>query len=139
MSIPFGNETVTLVKRTEKTIAGKSMAVYSSATLKGCSWRRVARKTTRNVINHDGAFTPVEQLVCRVPAGQGKPEPGDLMILGDVAVTVTSGTDYQSLIEKYRDSDGAFVVTSVQDNARPEMPMPHYKAVSDHGNQYAHL
>jgi len=128
--LPFGNETVTLVTRRETVENGKSCAVYSLVTLRGCSWRRVTRKTTRNVINHDGAFTPVEQLVCRVPAGQGKPEPGDLMILGDVAVTVQSGADYQGLIETYRGSDGAFVVTSVQDNARPEMPMPHYKAVS---------
>ena len=128
--LPFGNETVTLVTRRETVDNGKSRAVYACATLVNCSWRRVARKTTRNVVNHDGAFTPSEQLVCRVPAGQTKPEPDDLMILGDVAVTVQSGADYQGLIETYRGSDGAFVVTAVQDNARPGMPMPHYKAVS---------
>ena len=40
-----------------------------------------------------------------------------------MAVTVNGGADYQQLIERYRGQDGAFVVASVSDNARPGMPL----------------
>ena len=40
--IPFGNETVTLVRRTEETVNGKTKAVYSRLTATGCSWRAPA-------------------------------------------------------------------------------------------------
>lgn len=123
MSLPFGNETVTLVRRTETMDNGKTQVAYTSQTLTGCSWRRTAR-----IIRNDNALISEESVVCRVPEGQAVPRAGDLMILGDVAVTVASGADYQGLIEQYRGGDGAFIVTSVKDNARSEMPMPHYAA-----------
>lgn len=123
MSIPFGNETVTLVQRTESVVSGRTSVTYSAAKLTGCSWRRTTRITRT-----DNAMLAEEVMTCRVPAGQTKPKTGDLMILGDVTVTVKSGADYQQFIESYRDSDGAFVVSSVSDNARPGMPMPHYAA-----------
>ena len=125
MSIPFGDEVVTLVRRSEEVIGGKTRVTYSSAAVTGCSWRRAAR-----IIRNDSALISEEGIVCRVPAGQAVPKAGDLMILGDVAVSVQSGADYQGLIERYRDSDGAFVVASVKDNARAGMPMPHYAARS---------
>lgn len=121
--IPFGHETVTLVRRSEAVENGKTLVTYFSVALTGCSWRRSAR-----IIRNDSALISAESIVCRVPAGQTMPRAGDLMILGDVAVTVKSGADYQGLIEQYRDSDGAFVVASVKDNARAGMPMPHYAA-----------
>lgn len=122
--IPFGEETVTLVRRIEgKDTNNRTAVSYETARLIGCSWRR----TTRLVRDGSAVFA-AEALICRVPAGQTKPRPGDLMILGVADVTITSGADYQSLIEEYRDSDGGFVVTSVKDNARPGMPIPHYAA-----------
>ena len=123
MSIPFGNETVTLVQRLENIVNGRTQVTYETATLTGCSWRRTTRITRT-----DNAMLTEEVMICRVPAGQTKPKTGDLMILGDVTATVQSGADYQQLIESYRGSDGAFVVSSVSDNARPDMPMPHYAA-----------
>lgn len=125
MSIPFGNETVTLVRRTETMVGGKTHVTYSRVTLTGCSWRR-ARRWQR-----DGEFlVPVESVVCRIPASQTKPSVGDLLILGNVAVTVTSGMDYQRVIEQYAGQDGAFMVASVSDNTRPGMPLPHWVARS---------
>ena len=130
MSIPFGNEVVTLVQRAENVVDGKTRVTYSKATLTGCSWRRKRRlyKSDNSRVNSDNAFLGGEEITCRVPSGQAVPRVGDLMILGDVAVTVTSGADYQGLIERFSEADGAFVVTSVADNARPGMPMPHYAA-----------
>lgn len=123
MSIPFGNDTVTLVRRTETLVNSKTHATYSTAKLTGCSWRRTTR-----IVRNDNALIKEESVVCRVPVGQTRPSTGDLMILGDVAVTVTSSFQYQQLIDQYKGADGAFVVTSVKDNARPEMPMPHWAA-----------
>ena len=41
--IPFGNETVTLVQRTETVAHGKTHAAYAVTTLTGCSWQRTQR------------------------------------------------------------------------------------------------
>lgn len=125
MAVTFGNETVTLVQRTETMVNGKTTVAYGSQKLTGCSWRRTAR-----IIRNDSALISEESIVCRVPVGQAVPKAGDLMILGDVAVTLTGGAEYQRLIEQYRGTDGAFVVASVKDNARPGMPLPHYAARS---------
>lgn len=35
--IPFGNETVTLVQRTETVVNGKTQVTYQAAKLTGCS------------------------------------------------------------------------------------------------------
>ena len=128
--IPFGGETVTLVQRTEyeiepvKSVAGvKTGVAYDAYRLTGCSWRRTTR-----IIRSDNAIVTQEEVVCRIPATQTKPNVGDLLILGDIAVTVTSGADFQRLIEQYRGTDGAFVVGSISDNARPGLPLPHYAA-----------
>ena len=121
--IPFGNETVTLVRRTESVVNGKTQVSYSTALLTGCSWRRTTR-----IVRNDNALVTEESIVCRVPADQTKPSQGDLMILGTATVTVANGAQYQQLIELYRGADGAFVVASVADNARPGTPMPHYAA-----------
>lgn len=122
--IPFGNETVTLVRRTERTVQGRTQASYLVETLTGCSWR-----WTSQWIRVGEVLTPSGSLVCRIPADQSKPVPGDLLIRGQVVVTVTSGADYNALLEQYRDSDGAMVVGSVADNAAG-CPLPHWAARS---------
>lgn len=121
--IPFSNETVTLIRRTESTVDGKTQIAYETVTLTGCSWHRSVSLTRTGE-----AFERVETISCRSPADQTKPQAGDLMILGDVDVTVTSGIQYNALIESYADSDGAFVVRRVKDNARTGFPMPHYRS-----------
>ena len=123
--IPFGNEAVTLVRRIEATAEGRTQVTYQTDALTGCSWQR-----TNSLVREGETLRQVEGIVCRVPHDQAKPHTGDLMILGDVAVTVTGWADYQGLIEAYKGTDGAFVVASVADNARPGMPMPHYAARS---------
>lgn len=125
MSIPFGNEVVTLVRRREQATAIRTNVTYERLLLKGCSWRR-----TRSWSREGEVLVPVESVACRIPADQPRPAPGDLLILGDVAVTVSSGADYQRLIEQYRGTDGAFVVASVADNARPGLPLGHWAARS---------
>lgn len=122
--IPFGNETVTLVQRMEgMDVNGRTAVTYSTVLLTGCSWRRRER-----IARISETIMFEEEIVCRIPADQTRPKPGDLLILGDVAVSITTGAQYQQLIERYRDSDGAFVVASVKDNARPGMPLSHYLA-----------
>ena len=121
--IPFGNETVTLVHRVQEQIDNKTQVNYERHLLTGCSWQRIHR------YNREGdVLVPAEGVTCRVPVGQTRPNPGDLLILGNVAVVVNTGADFQSLIEHHRNNGGAFVVASISDNARPGMPMPHYAA-----------
>ncbi|MBQ6374013.1 MAG: hypothetical protein IJJ45_05930 [Clostridia bacterium] len=98
--IPFGNEAVTLVRRIEAAINGRTQVTYQTETLTGCSWQR-----TNSLVREGEALRQVEGIVCRVPAGQTKPVTGDLMILGAAAVTVTGWADYQGLIEAYRGTD----------------------------------
>lgn len=114
---------MTLVHRVTEKADGRTQTRYERHLLIGCSWQRVHRYT------RDGeVLVPGEGITCRIPAKQTRPGPGDLLILGDVVVTVNSGADFQSLIEQYREAGGAFVVTSVSDNNRPGVPMPHFAA-----------
>lgn len=124
--IPFGNETVTMVRRTESTGSdGRTAVAYSTVKLTGCSWHRSTR-----IYQQDEALIASESITCRIPASQTKPQTGDLLILGDVTVTVTSGAAFRQLIEDHQGTDGAFVVTTVSDNARAGYPLPHYAARS---------
>ncbi|MBE5807651.1 MAG: hypothetical protein E7317_04850, partial [Clostridiales bacterium] len=124
--IPFGNEAVTLVRRlTETGEDGRTRVSYETVKLTGCSWRR-----TRTYRREGEVTVAAEGITCRVPYGQEVPRVGDLMILGDVEAEVTSGAEFQALIEALAGTDGAFVVASVKDNAREGMPVRHYAARS---------
>ena len=124
--MPFASDTVTLIRRTEsKDAHNRTVVTYTRHTLTGCSWRR-----TNRIVRDGEALISSESITCRVPATQEKPKPGDLLILGDSDVTVTSGSEYQGLIEAAETSDGAFVVASVADNTRSGAPLPHYAARS---------
>ena len=123
--IPFGKETVTLVHRIERIVQGRTQVSYRSETLTGCSWQ-----WSNQWIRVGEVLTPVGSLVCRIPADQTKPLPGDLLIHAQVTVTITSGADYNALVEHYRDSVGAMVVGSVADNAQAGCPLPHWAARS---------
>ena len=122
--IPFGHEKVTLFKRTETTNEqGKKTAVYTKYALTECSWIAVKQLT------RDGeAHTYGSSITVRVPPEQTKPDAGDLMVHGEYAGTVTSGSDYQRIIEEKRAEEGAFEVQSAKNGAMDGFPLPHYKA-----------
>lgn len=121
--IPFGHDTVTLVQRVETVTAGRTAVSWAVQTLRDCSWRR----TQRDMLGENGVLE-MEGITCRIPADQPKPQPGDLLILGDVTVTISDAGDFQRLIEQYRGTGGAFIAASVADNARPGVPLPHWRA-----------
>lgn len=119
--IPTGVYTVTLFRRSEEKVGGRTAVTYERETLTGCTWRR-----RRSLTRAGETLLPVEEVICRVPAGQAEPKPGDLMILGDVEETVASSADFQRLKEQYADTGGAFVAASVRRNVLPGMPVPHW-------------
>ena len=112
--IPFANDTVTLVY--------KEGAQWSTAVIPGCSYRRIRRRMLM-----DSAVSQSEETVCRIPAGNPFPAPGDVILLGEHAPQVGSEIELSRLLEAFRPG-GAFRVQSVADNARPGMPIPHYAA-----------
>lgn len=121
--IPFGKDTVTLIRRTEETADGKKHAVYRKLTLRGCSWRRTSE--LRMALNGVG---PNEIITCRVPADQERPRAGDMLILGTYAGAVTNAGEFKAIIDSLKPDGGAFIVEAVSDNTRSGAPMPHWKA-----------
>lgn len=122
--IPFANETVTLIHRSETTgTDGRHHASYSSVQLTGCSWHRTIQTQNDSAVHSAG-----ERITVRIPANQTMPTIGDLLIRGSYSGTVTSGADYQGIIESMRSSGGAFLVQSVSDNSSSGSPIPHFKA-----------
>lgn len=121
--IPFGKDTVTLIRRTEVTEDGKKRAEYKRLTLRNCSWRRASELR----MNGNGLI-PSETVTCRIPADQEKPRAGDLLILGNYTEAVTSAGEYKEIIDRLKPDGGAFMVETVSDNTRPGSPMPHWKA-----------
>lgn len=120
--IPFGNETVTLIKRVEKTVDGRTQVSYRRHVLSGCSWRR------RTVWQrYDVETIAVEEITCRIPSGQTMPAAGDALFLGEISGTIADSKTLANAIEKYR-ATGACRIDSVADYTRPGMPMPHYAA-----------
>ena len=115
--IPFGNETVTLVRRVETVVNGKTAVTYENVTLTGCSWRRTTR-----IIRDAEALVSQEGMVCRVPSGQTRPMPGDLMILGAATVNVTSGAQYQRLIGSLYMADAMWVLAARLGGPRKNLP-----------------
>jgi hypothetical protein len=124
--IPFANETVTLIHRSETTDEnGRKRAVYTKHSFGACSWRRISR-----IANIDNALTMTEYATVRIPVESVTavtPTTGDLMIRGEYAGSVSSSADFQSVIEAMRGNGGAFVVGSVSDNTRSGSPLPHFK------------
>ena len=122
--LPFGNELITLIRRTETTDSlGKHHALYTKLFLRGCSWRRTAVQNAGS-----GTITYSEQTTCKVPKGQPEPHAGDLMIHGTYSGTIDTATDYQKAIEATRADKGSFVVQSVGDYTMTDTPFPHYTA-----------
>lgn len=121
--IPFGHETVTLIRRETAVTDGRTQASYRKVILTGCSWRR----SDELHMNGNGVIGS-ETVTCRIPSGQTKPRAGDLLILGNYAGTVSSAADFKGIVDTLKPDGGAFVVQSVTDNTLSGAPMPHWKA-----------
>lgn len=120
--IPFGNETVTLIKRVETVTDGKTAVSYKRYILTGCSWKRSA---TRFLNDTDAVRR--EEITCRIPAGQIAPEIGDCLFLGTPKLSISNAKTLSEALEKHRNGS-AMRVTSISDNTRPGLPMPHVAA-----------
>lgn len=112
--IPFATDTVTLIHK-----EGSEWRAY---TIQNCSYRR-----THNRAVVDKTETITEETVCRIPAGNVKPAPGDVIALGWHAEAPTTAVELVRLLDSLRPG-GAFRVQSVSDNVRPGVPVPHYAA-----------
>lgn len=120
--IPFGKHTVTLIRRTEVTEGGKTRAEYEKHILKGCSWRRKASWR-----GFDAERTLTEEITCRIPADQRKPNAGDCLFLGEIGEKITDSRSLSAALKAHREK-GAFQITTVSDNTGAGIPMPHYAA-----------
>lgn len=112
--IPFANDTVTLYH--------KAAAGYEEHLIHNCSYRRIRRRNTA-----DSAASITEETVCRIPPGNIKPEPGDVIARGRHSGSPKNEIELVRLLESLR-PNGAFRVQSISDNARPGVPVPHYAA-----------
>lgn len=113
--IPFGFQTVTLL---HKTGAG-----YARHVLTECSWRDEVEKTLS-----EGALLRTQKTTCRIPAAMQKPNPGDLLILGDVEAQADSAAEAVRLREALEKAGTpVFRVQTVKDNSRIGV-LPHYAA-----------
>ena len=117
--IPFGNETVTLIKRNEITENGRKKTVYSKHILTGCSW-----KQTERWIQYDTEKRLSYGVTCRVPAGQAAPAADDYLFLGTIKEEIITTADIRAAMAAHKGR--AIQITYVADNVRNGFPMPHY-------------
>lgn len=126
MSIPFGNETVTLIHKTStEDMYSRTHIEYVKILLTECSWIR-----TQKQHKDDAVHVPSEVIICRIPPDQKAPHVGDMLILGNYTGSIANGQDFQRVIEGMKGNGGAFLVASVSDLNRPGFPLPHIKASS---------
>lgn len=116
--IPFGNQAVTLLHKTEKG--------YEHHILTGCSWRN----STARTLSGTAVITTVET-TCRIPAGQMMPAPGDLIALGIMDISAGGEIELVRILQQLqRENKPAFRVQRVKDNSIG-IPMPHYAATGE--------
>ena len=123
--IPFGNSTVTMIKRVEITENGKTKVGYKRYVLSGCSWKQ---KTIWRQIGTDMQLAA--EVTCRIPLNQPAPVMGDYLFLGDVRLDITSVSSLNAAITLHRKT-GVMRVASVANNALLGIPMPHIAARGD--------
>lgn len=113
--IPFGNRAVTLL---HKTADG-----YQVVALTGCSWQDTSAQTMG-----DKSVTRTAETTCRIPAGQQKPAPGDLLVLGEAELAARNEVELIRLRESLlKSGKAAFRAQRVSDNSRMGL-LPHYAA-----------
>ena len=120
--IPFGNETVTLIQRVEAEENGRTRTEYAKRILSGCSWRKKAGWSQFDTEKHRS-----EEITCRIPAHNQRPNAGDYLFLGEIQEEITDTASLRAAMKAHA-ATGAMEITSLSDNARPGMPMPHYLA-----------
>lgn len=120
--IPFGAVAVTLIHRREIVEDGKTHVRYERYLLRGCSWRH---KSSWQRFDTD--TTRTDEISCRIPADQQRPEAGDYLFLGEIKDTITGTRELQAAMRAHR-STGAMQITSVSDNTGAGVPLPHYAA-----------
>lgn len=120
--IPFGNDTVTLIQRVETEQNGRTHTEYARYILKGCSWRKKAGWSQFDTEKHRN-----EEISCRIPAGNRRPNAGDYLFLGEIADEITDTRSLQAAMKAHRPT-GVMEITTMSDNARPGTPLPHYAA-----------
>lgn len=113
--IPFGFQTVTLLHKTD--------AGYTRHVLTECSWKDKTEHTLS-----EGALIRAQTTVCRIPASETKPSPGDLLILGVSNAEANNAVELARLRESLqREGTPVFRVQTVKDNSRTGI-LPHYAA-----------
>lgn len=120
--IPFGNETVTLIKRIETVTEGKTHVSYKRYVLQGCSWKKSVSRTV-----FDSEANRNAEITCRIPAGQNAPAVGDCLFLGNLRLDIATSNDLAAAL-KANEARGAFRANFVSDNSRPGVPLPHFVA-----------
>lgn len=120
--IPFGKDTITLIKRVETAEDGKTRTEYKRFVLRGCSWRSKAGWSQFDTEKHRNT-----EITCRIPSDQQRPDAGDYLFLGEIADKITDTRSLQAAIKAHAHT-GVMEITSMSDNARPGMPLPHYAA-----------
>ena len=120
--IPFGTVMVTLIHRREIVEDGKTHVRYERYMLRGCSWRRKSAWQ-----QFDTEKTRTDEITCRIPADQRRPEAGDYLFMGEINDTITGTRELQAAMRAHRNT-GAMQITSVSDNTGSGVPMPHYAA-----------
>ena len=112
--IPFGNQTVTMLHRTG--------TGYERHVLTGCSWKS---RVERGIYNNESTLS--EHTTCRIPPKYPKPEPGDLMILGEAEAEARNEIELGRLADRLRGSGySLFRVQACADNRHG--PLAHYAA-----------
>lgn len=111
--IPFGTQTITLLHNYS--------GVYAKTIISGCSWQSTDVRTL------DGVNVVVSvETVCRIPVGEPKPAPGDLLILGEHNAFAKNEIELVRLMQRLRaDGTPAFRAQRVKDNTTG-VPLPHY-------------
>ena len=120
--IPFGNETVTLIKRVETVVDGRTLTEYAKYLLHGCSWRRSTGWSQFDAEKHRSG-----DATCRIPADQQRPDAGDYLFLGEITDEIIDTGTLRAAI-KAHERTGVMEITTLSDNARPGMPLPHHLA-----------
>lgn len=117
--VPFGNKTVTLVKRHANRINGKLNTAYSKHIVKNCSWSQAARW-----VLYGDEKRLVTEITCRIPAGQAVPQADDYVFLGVIRENIETTEDVRRAMANHKGE--AVQVQYVADNAHNALPMAHY-------------
>lgn len=113
--IPFGTNTVTLLHREGD--------VYKRYTLRNCTWRQVAVRRIDS-----GVMETTLETICRIPAGQKKPDTGDLLALGEAKIAAKNEIELVRLMQRMQEQGkSAMRILRVKDNSGG-FPLPHYAA-----------